>query len=580
MIQLRLADEELRSLLVTELGVLDDVDFEKARRLSERLRVPLERTLVEQGRIPHNFLLEHLGQSWGVAFTDLKIGQIKPDVLRLIKEDFARHNMLIPFQREENTLHVAMCDPRARKTVKQLEEITGLQVTRHLAPESSIHRAMLLYRKELREMLDRAALEKTVELTAPQHASEAESLGVEPVNRILLYAAATGASDIHIEPYALESVVRYRIDGVMREVLSLTPPLHQPVTARIKILSGLRIDERRIPQDGRFEADLGGFKFDLRVSSVPTQWGEKVVLRVLSREGVIIDLEDLGLMPPDYEIVLRNIMRPFGMLLLTGPTGCGKSTSLYAMLMRIGVERQNIINISTIEEPIEYTIPRVNQMQVNHQTGLLFSTGLRALLRQDPDVIMVGEIRDRETADIAIQAALVGRLLLSSLHTNDSTGAVPRLLDIGVEPYLLASSLTLVVAQRLARRICKNCRESIVPEDRVLQSVQKRPDFADTIRVLQTQGIMGKGQDNLSKARFYRGVGCAQCHGSGFAGRIGLFELFEITEEMRDLIMARQPASVIRAAAIRGGMKTLFQDGVAKALLGETTIDEVFRVAL
>ncbi|HKO31890.1 MAG TPA: ATPase, T2SS/T4P/T4SS family [Nitrospiraceae bacterium] len=273
-------------------------------------------------------------------------------------------------------------------------------------------------------------------------------------------------------------------------------------------------------------------------------------------------------------------MKPFGMVLITGPTGSGKSTTLYAMLMRIGTERQNIVNISTIEEPVEYSIPRVNQTQVNHQTGVHFSTGLRALLRQDPDIIMVGEIRDKETAEIAVQAALVGRLLLSTLHTNDSTGSIPRLLDIGVEPYLLSSSLTLVVAQRLIRRICKNCRESVTPNTRVLESIQTRPDFSETIGVLQREGILRKTQTGLAGVRLYYGKGCTQCQGSGFAGRVGLFELFEVDEDIRDLIMQRKPASFIRSTAIMKGMKTMFQDGLAKAFMGETTIEEVFRVAL
>ncbi|MEE8492665.1 MAG: GspE/PulE family protein [Nitrospirales bacterium] len=580
MARLRITEEELRSLLVTELGVLDQADFEKARTLAGRLRVPLERTLVEQGRIPHNFLLQHLAQSWNVSFTELMIGQVKPDALRALKEDFARQHLVVPFDRNTTHLQVAMCDPRNRVVIGQIEHTTKLQVTPYLAAEAAIRRAHLLYKKELREVLERTAIEKTVELVPPPQAGGAEHLGIDPVHRMLLYGAVSGASDIHIEPYELDTVVRYRIDGAMREVLTLSPTLHQPVTTRIKVLAGMRIDERRVPQDGRFEADLEGFKVDLRVSSVPTQWGEKIVLRLLSKDNVIMDLEDLGLVPSDYEVVLRNLMRPFGMILMTGPTGSGKSTSLYAMLMRINVERQNIINISTIEDPIEYTIPRVNQIQVNHQTGVLFSTGLRAILRQDPDVIMVGEIRDPETADIAVQAALVGRLLLSSLHTNDATGSVPRLLDIGVEPYLLASSLTLAIAQRLVRRICKNCRESFVPEQGVLQALQSRSDFDNTIRVLQAQGVLGKNHESLSTARFYQGKGCPQCHGTGYAGRIGVFELFEVSETIRDQIMERRPASMIRATAIEAGMKTMFQDGLAKAFLGETTVDEVYRVAL
>ena len=578
--ELKVSNEELQSLFVEQLGVIDQADFNRASALAQRLRTPLIHTLIEQGRIPHIFLLDQLARSWNVRFVDLTIGHVKGDVVGTIQETFSRKHILVPFDRDGDQLHVAMADPRERKVVSEMERITGLRIIPFLATEASIRRAQLLYKKELREILDRATTEKTTELTSARQHDENDSTIVDAVQRLLLYAAVTRASDIHIEPFELETVVRYRIDGVMREVFSLTPTLQLPLISRIKILSGMRIDERRTPQDGRFEANLDGFKVDLRVASIPTQWGEKVVLRILSKDNVIIDLEDLGLVPDDYQIILRNIMRPFGMVLITGPTGSGKSTTLYAMLMRIGTERQNIVNISTIEEPVEYSIPRVNQTQVNHQAGVQFSTGLRALLRQDPDVIMVGEIRDKETAEIAVQSALVGRLLLSTLHTNDSTGSIPRLLDIGVEPYLLSSSLTLVVAQRLIRRICKNCRESVAPNARILDSIQSRPDFSETIGVLQRQGVLRKTHNGLAGVRLYKGKGCAQCQGSGFIGRVGLFEIFEVDEDIRDLIMQRKPASFIRSTAIMKGMKTMFQDGLAKAFMGETTIEEVFRVAL
>jgi type IV pilus assembly protein PilB len=578
--ELKVSDEELQSLLVEDLGVIDQADFSRASKLATRLRTPLIHTLVEQGRIPQAFLLDQLARSWNVGFVDLTIGHVKGDIVCTIQETFSRKHILMPFDRDGDQLHVAMADPRERNVVSEIERVTGLRVRPFLATEASIRRAQLLYKKELREILDRATTEKTTDLISAKQQDGNDSTIVDAVQRLLLYAAVTRASDIHIEPFELETVVRYRVDGVMREVFSLTPSLQLPLISRIKILSGMRIDERRSPQDGRFEANLDGFKIDLRVASIPTQWGEKVVLRILSKDNVIIDLEDLGLVPPDYQIILRNIMKPFGMILITGPTGSGKSTTLYAMLMRIGTERQNIVNISTIEEPVEYSIPRVNQTQVNHLAGVQFSTGLKALLRQDPDVIMVGEIRDKETAEIAVQAALVGRLLLSTLHTNDSTGSVPRLLDIGVEPYLLSSSLTLVVAQRLIRRICKNCRESVTPSTRILESIQSRPDFSETIEVLQRQGVLRKTHDGLAGVRLYKGKGCAQCQGSGFTGRVGLFEIFEVDEDIRDLIMQRKPASFIRSTAIMKGMKTMFQDGLAKAFMGETTIEEVFRVAL
>jgi DNA-binding response OmpR family regulator/energy-coupling factor transporter ATP-binding protein EcfA2 len=328
------------------------------------------------------------------------------------------------------------------------------------------------------------------------------------------------------------------------------------------------------------DMDLGGFKADLRASAVPTQWGEKLVLRMLSKEASVIDLEGLGLDPTGYQIVLRNLLRPFGMLLITGPTGSGKSTTLSAMLQRLAAERQNMVNITTIEDPVESTIPRINQIPINLAAGLDFAAGLRAVLRQDPDVIMVGEMRDRETAELGVRAALLGRLLLSTLHTNDATAAVPRLMDMGIESFLLASTLSLVVGQRLVRRICTSYRESVTPEESVLRALQARPDFEATIRILRDQGVLSKGADPLSALRLFRGKGCRQCGGTGFKGRLGVFELFEIDEQVRGMIMERRDAASIRAAAISRGMKTMFQDGLAKVFLGETTLEEVFRVAL
>jgi type II secretory ATPase GspE/PulE/Tfp pilus assembly ATPase PilB-like protein len=411
--------------------------------------------------------------------------------------------------------------------------------------------------------------------------SEAEAASaVDLVTQMLEYAVVAGASDIHIEPYELEMLVRYRIDGVLQEVLSLPPTAQAPVVARVKVLSAMRIDERRVPQDGRFEADLAGFRVDLRTSSVPTRWGEKIVMRVLSPEVGAADLDDLGLGGVDYETLLRSLARPYGMILVTGPTGSGKSTTLYAMLRRLAVEKQNAVNISTIEDPIEYTMPRVTQIPINAAAGLDFAGGLRALLRQDPDVIMVGEIRDRETVDIGVRAALVGRLFLSSLHTNDATAAVPRILDMGVEPFLLASTLILVVGQRLVRRICVGCRQSRPIDEGALAVLRARPDFAATLQVLRSDGVIGAGDEALASVRAFAGSGCPQCKGTGFRGRVALFELFVVDESIRRMIMEARDGAAIREAAITRGMKTMFQDGLGKVLLGETSLEEVFRVAV
>jgi type IV pilus assembly protein PilB len=576
---LRVSEDELRRFLVNRLEIMDAADFDKACRMAARLRIPLERAVVERGRIPLGFLLAQLAETWGIDYIDLKVNDVKPEALGVLTEEYARTRVVVPFALEDRVLRVAMWNPRDHHVRDDIERMTGRKVRPYLAPEPAIRRAHLLYKGDLRAMLERAGVDAAAQTVRRGPGSD-DGSAVELVDRILEYAAVAGASDIHIEPYELETLVRYRVDGVLQEVLSLSPTTLTSLVARIKVRASMRIDERRAPQDGRFEADLGGVKIDLRVSAVPTHWGEKVVMRVLSKEAVLLDLEDLGLAPASYQIMLRNILRPHGMILITGPTGSGKTSTLYAMLVRTGAERGNVVNISTIEDPVEYTIPRIVQIPVNPTAGVEFAAGLRALLRQDPDVIMVGEIRDRETADIAMRAALVGRLLISTLHTNDSTGAVPRLLDMGVEPFLLASTLTLVVAQRLVRRICLSCRESMAPDEAVLRALRARPDFEQTVTVLRAEGVLGGADDPLAGARFFRGKGCVQCGGTGFRGRLGIFELFEIDERVRAMIMDQRDASALRREAIAAGMKTMVQDGLAKVFLGETTVEEVLRVAL
>lgn len=575
---LRVTEEELRWLLVSHLELIDEAEFERARRMAARLKLPLYRVLVERGRIPLGFLLRQLADSWGVAFLDLKVGDVKPEALELVPEEYARAHMLVVFDLTPADLHVAMADPRDRRLLDEIQRKTKRQAIPCLAPESAIRRAHLLYRGDLRTMLERAVSDET--LTLRRLEGEDDQSVANLATRILEYAAVARASDIHIEPYELEALVRYRVDGALHEMLSMPPAFFPALASRIKILSGLRIDEQRVPQDGRFEANLGGLKLDLRVSTLPTQWGEKLVLRVLARESLLLDLEDLGLIGSDYEIVLRNILRPYGMTLVTGPTGSGKSTTLYAMLQRLGVERQNVVNISTIEDPVEFSLPRINQVPLHPGVGMDFASGLRALLRQDPDVIMVGEIRDRETMEIAIRAALVGRLLISTLHTNDAVGAVPRLLDMGAEPFLVASTLSLVVGQRLVRRICTACRESQEPDALFVQALQTRPDFDETVQALRGQGVLGETADPLAGVRLFRGKGCRACNGTGFRGRLGVYELFEVDQQARSMIMERRDAAAIRRTKIAGGMKTMFQDGLAKVLMGETTLEEVSRAAM
>jgi type IV pilus assembly protein PilB len=576
---LRITESELRRIVVDELELVSGTEFDRARAMTARLGIPLEHALVERGQLPYGFLIKQLASAWGVRYVDLKLSDIDPAVLRLLKEEYAREHKVIPFAKRDRTVSIAMVDPRDRTRIDEISRLTGSKVEPCLATEENVLRALLLYKGDLRRLLERAATEVSPSKVSAGAGEGGES-AVDLVNRLLEYAAATKASDIHIEPYEFETIVRYRVDGILREVLSLPAASHQSLVARVKILAGLRIDERRVPQDGRFESAVGGVRMDLRVSSLATQWGEKIVLRVLAKSQRPPELEELGLDERDLQTLAANMSRPHGLILITGPTGSGKSTTLYGMVARLAAERNNTVNLSTVEDPIEHTIARVNQIPINPAAGVHFATALRALLRQDPDIIMLGEIRDLETAQVAVRSALVGRLLLSTLHTNDATGAVARLLDMGVEPFLLASTLNLVVAQRLVRRICPACRETLEEGASELLALRSRPDFGEVLESLRRHGAVGSGAQAIEHLRLFRGRGCAHCSGTGFSGRIGMFELYVVGDEERKMIVERRDTAVIRNAARAKGMRTMFEDGLAKAFMGETTLDEILRVAV
>jgi type IV pilus assembly protein PilB len=563
-------EPEARRIFVNQLDLLSSDEFDAARDLARRLRIPLERAISDRGRIPLRFLFEQLATTWGVRYTDLAISTVQPHALAKVPEDVARRYGVVPFRIEGQRLSMAMADPRDDKVRRDLQRLTQLEIIPHLAQDADIQRALLLYRAELRGLMDRAE--------GSSAAGDGELAPTAVLDQLLQYAAVTGASDIHVEPFETETLIRCRVDGVLRDVMSLPPAIAQPLAARIKAISAMRIDERRSPQDGRFTHGAGGVRLDLRVSSLPTHWGEKVVMRVLPNSAMALDLETLGLSEQDYAVVLRNVSRPFGMVLVTGPTGSGKSTTLYAMLTRIGAENRNVLNISTIEDPVEHPLPRVTQVSANPAAGIDFAAGLRALLRQDPDVIMVGEIRDRETAEVAVRSALVGRLLLSTLHTNDTASAIPRLIDMGIEPFLLSSTLSTVIAQRLVRRICPACRESTPIDAAGTAMLRGRPDLDEALHELQAHGA-GDSADDLERIRVFRGRGCRACDGTGYRGRIGLFEVLEMNDELRRLALSRTDAATIRIAAIASGMRTMFRNGLAKVLLGETTIEELMRVS-
>jgi len=490
------------------------------------------------------------------------------EVLTTIPEVVARRYHLIPFEKEGDLVSVAMTDPLDQQVLEFLEQKTGAKIKPYVAAENDIEAAIEeQYAQSLSTEVTAALKETGGTVVSAKEEKEAEVIREAPVSKIvsqlLEYGIKSNASDCHVEPLEDKTRVRYRLDGILHEKLILPKKVHDAVISRIKILSGMKIDEKRIPQDGRFNFRAGGQEVDLRVSTLPTSNGEKVVMRLLRKTGGVPTLPELGLRGIALKNLEAQILRPHGIILVCGPTGSGKTTTLYSILSKINSAR---VNILTLEDPIEYKISGINQVQINPQAGLTFANGLRSFLRQDPNIIMVGEVRDVETADLAIQASLTGHLVFSTLHTNNSAGALPRLLDMGAEPYLLASTVNCVVAQRVVRKIDTACKESFEPPKEILG---------------QVKDVLGKlypAADGKA-TKLWRGKGCPACNHTGYLGRIGIFEVLVVSEKIGRLILERSPSSVLEEQSEAEGMITMKQDGFLKVLEGITTVEEVLRVA-
>lgn len=527
-----------------------------------------EEVLLKKKLVSEEQLAQARAKLLGVEFVKLSGKGISPDVLTLIPEPVARRYNVFPFyfDYQTNELYVAMSDPLNLQIIEFIERKTGKKVKSFLALPTDITRTIeQQYAQNLSTEVTEA-LKETVEpeVQTFDTAQIGEIIREAPiakiVSTILEFAIKSRASDVHIEPQEKETRVRYRIDGILNEKLALPKKVHEAVVSRIKILSTMKIDERRIPQDGRFNFKLGTDEVDLRISTLPTVWGEKVVMRLLKKSGGVPLLPELGLRGTALKNLETQILRPHGIILVTGPTGSGKTTTLYSVLSKLNTVKVNIV---TLEDPVEYKIAGVNQVQINPAAGLTFANGLRAFLRQDPNIILVGEIRDRETTDLAIQAALTGHLVFSTLHTNDAAGALPRLLDMQAEPYLVASSLNAVVAQRICRKICNSCKVSFTPPTEVVEDIKK---------------VLGSLYTGNS-IKIHKGKGCSECGNSGYLGRIGIFEVLPVSEKIGRLILQRAASQEIAKQAIAEGMITMKQDGYLKVLEGVTTIEEVLRVA-
>lgn len=552
------------------LGAIDAKKAEQIK-LAEIQTGQTQEDIIRKGQmVPEEKLVQAKSQLYNIPFIDLQSAPIAPAALASLPSDVADRFKVFPvsIDAKDKSMILAMADPLDLSAIEFIEQKTGY----HVKPQAALP-------KQIEDFIQtRYTTSLTQEVTAAMKdvapgKEDLQSLEINKggfireekiaqiVSQILDFAIKSRASDVHIEPEERLTRVRYRIDGILQEKLSIPRELHDSLISRIKILGGMKIDEKRIPQDGRFNFKGSEAEVDLRISSLPTTWGEKIVMRLLKKTGGVPDLQELGLRGRGLSNLQDAILRPHGIILICGPTGSGKTTTLYSVISKLNTSKVNIV---TLEDPIEYKIPGVNQVQINPAVGLTFADGLRAFLRQDPNIILVGEIRDRETADLAIQAALTGHLVFSTLHTNDASGALPRLLDMGAEPYLLASSMTCIVAQRVVRKIHDDCKEAYTPDPKVVEEVQ------------QDLGALWKPQGEI---KFYKGKGDADCGNSGYYGRVGIFEVIPITEKIGKLILERASAAEIDKQAREEGMVTLKQDGYLKVTEGITTVEEVLRVA-
>lgn len=552
--------ENLREMLVAPGHIVEE-KFLLAIEVSEQKNISIEEYLVSEGLITDENLGRTIADFFDAHFVDLKEVVIKDEFLECIPEMVARAQRAVVFDISDTGIQLATEKIHNYEFFRLLEKKQGKPVTVNYTTTRKLEKALKYYKGDLHERI------KSLISTSIENQNEGDI--IQLVNLFLEYASDNRASDIHVEPLENEVLVRFRVDGLLHEALRYPKEIQEKIIFRLKIMSRLQTDEHATAQDGRFEYKGKDSSFDVRVSILPTTEGENVVMRLLDSNAHRHTLENLGLSAVDFKKVQNAIDKPHGMILAVGPTGSGKTTILYTILEKLNSSE---VNIMTIEDPVEYAIEGVQQTQVNLKKNLTFATGLRSIVRQDPDIIMVGEIRDEETADVAINSALTGHLVISTLHTNDAATTFPRLMEMNVEPFLIASSVNLIVALRLVRRICMQCRESYVPNEQELELLKLQPAVITSMEKI-------RGSSDISSVRLFRGAGCKACGNTGFNGRAGIFELLEVDDEIRLLVTKKSSASVINNKAIELGMTTLLHDGVVKALNGTTTIDEVIKVA-
>ncbi len=593
---MQINDQQLKSFLL-DVGLIDEKKLEEALKKSSKSGRKLEEIIIKDKLVSKDKVDKLKAYVLGIPFIDLTQEDIPKEIIEVIPEPVARKYQVIAFKREGRELKVAMIDPSDLQILDFIRKKTGFEIVPCLTNEESVKYVLKQYQRSLEaEFGDIIQCEEKSEegiLTGDKNLKnekkgeddvdlkkEAEDMPiVKIVDTLLKHAVVEGASDIHIEPEERDVVARYRVDGILHDAMTLPLKVLPGIVARIKILANLKIDEHRLPQDGRFKIKTPDYKVAFRVSVLPVFDGEKIVMRLLDESSKNLNLEQIGFSKRDLKVVEISAKKPNGMVLVTGPTGSGKTTTLYTILSVLNTPE---VNISTLEDPVEYRMPRVNQTQINPKIGLSFASGLRTLLRQDPDVIMVGEIRDHETAEMAIHSALTGHLVLSTLHTNSASGTLPRLLEMGIESFLLASTTNVIIAQRLVRKVCPDCKKGYHLDEAMLKKLSELYDLEIIMKILKQRKIIKSSSSDYKKVlldlEFFKGEGCNHCHQRGYKGRVGIFEVMEITDEIKKLLSKSAGAEILEEKALEEGMTTIVQDGFSKAVQGITSIEEVMRV--
>lgn len=580
---MHIAVQQLKDFLL-DSGFLSKEKIEEAIVKAAENKQELGEYLLESKLLQEAELQKVYAYVLGIPFVDLSKETIALEVLQVVPEPIAKKSNIVSFEKDGNNLKVAMLNPDDLQTIDFIKKKTGLHIIPCLTTRESIHGALRQYEKSLKAEFGDILTGDVKPGDAQKDEENAEALAaglpiIRIVDTLLKHAILQSASDIHIEPDDKEVHVRYRIDGVLHDAMTLPKDTAAGIVARIKVLSNLKLDEHRIPQDGRFKIEKDEYKISFRVSLLPVFDGEKIVMRLLDETSKGLTLEKMGLGGKALESVHREINKPNGMILVTGPTGSGKTTTLYTTMDILNTPE---VNISTVEDPVEYRMPRVNQTQINPKVGMTFAAGLRSLLRQDPDIIMVGEIRDQETLEIAMHAAMTGHLVLSTLHTNSAAATLPRMLDMGAEPFLIASTVNVIIAQRLVRKLCVECRKTYQMDEKQMESLAKGYDVDELFKTIkeneETKKLVGAAKD-MRGITFYANGGCDQCGGEGYHGRLGIYEVLEMETNIRKLVTQSATTEEIeRVSRGENGMCSMVEDGFIKAAQGLTTLEEIMRV--